>query len=217
MSAADQHPAEPTGPSHSVEVELKFDVEDDTPLPDWSGLPGVSSVGAAEPRALDAVYLDSDDLALAHAGYAVRRRTGGPDEGWHIKGPRDTQGGRVELQWPLGEDDTIPDAVTDALAAVSVTSHLVPIARIRNQRAAYALCDAEGGVVAEFVDDRVIATDERDGVERTWREWEFELGPAAPGSADDRAALFAAADAAVRTAGGRPAASASKLARALGA
>ncbi|MDQ7878077.1 CYTH domain-containing protein [Microbacterium sp. QXD-8] len=217
MSAADKHPAEPTEPSHSVEVELKFDVEDDTPLPDWSGLPGVSSVGAAEPRALDAVYLDSDDLALAHAGYAVRRRTGGPDEGWHIKGPRDAEGGRVELHWPLGTDDTVPDAVADALAAVSVTSHLAPIARIRNQRTAYALCDAEGGVVAEFVDDRVVATDERDGVERTWREWEFELGPAAPGAADDRAALFGAADAAVRRAGGRPAASASKLARALGA
>ncbi|MFK4805485.1 CYTH domain-containing protein [Microbacterium sp. ZW CA_36] len=216
MIGADEHPAEPTRPSHSVEIELKFDVDDDTALPDWSGLPGVSSVGAAEPRALDAVYLDSDDLALAHAGYAVRRRTGGPDEGWHIKGPRDAEGGRVELHWPLGTDDTIPDAVADALAAVAATSHLAPIARIRNQRTAYALCDAEGGVVAEFVDDHVIATDERDGVQRTWREWEFELGPAAPGSADDRAALFAAAAQAVQAVGGREAASDSKLARTLG-
>jgi inorganic triphosphatase YgiF len=217
VSAADQHPADPTGPTRSLEVELKFDVDDDTPLPDWSGLPGVTSVGAAEPRALDAVYLDSDDLALAHAGYAVRRRTGGPDEGWHIKGPRAAGGGRVELHWPLGTDERIPDAVADALPAAATAASLSPIARIRNQRTAYALQDAEGGVVAEFVDDRVRATDERAGVERTWREWEFELGPAAPASADERAALFAAAEQAVHAVGGREAASDSKLARTLGA
>ena len=67
--------------SSSVEVELKFDVDEATPLPDWSALPGVAGVGEPEVRQLDAIYLDSDDLALAHAGYAVRRRTGGPDEG----------------------------------------------------------------------------------------------------------------------------------------
>ena len=217
MIGADQHPADSTRPTRSVEVELKFDVDVDTPLPDWSGLPGVSSVGAAEPRELDAVYLDSDYLALAHAGYAVRRRTGGPDEGWHIKGPRGAGGGRVELHWPLGTDERIPDAVADALPAVATAASLTPIARIRNHRTAYALRDAGGGLVAEFVDDRVRATDERVGVERTWREWEFELGPAAPASAGERAALFAAAQEAVRAVGGRHAASDSKLARTLGA
>ncbi|MFK4835065.1 CYTH domain-containing protein [Microbacterium sp. ZW T2_14] len=224
MSAAEedshQQAADPTGPSHSVEVELKFDVDDDTPLPDWSGLPGVASVGAAELRDLDAVYFDSDDLALAHAGYAVRRRTGGPDEGWHIKGPRNAEGGRVEQHWPLESDVSeqgIPDAVADALPAVAGNSSLGPIARIRNQRHAYALRGADGGLVAEFVDDHVIATDERDGTQRTWREWEFELGHAAPASADQRAALFAAAEEAVHAVGGREAASDSKLARTLGA
>jgi hypothetical protein len=67
--------------------------------------------------------------------------------------------------------------------------------------------------VAEFVDDRVSATDVRTGVVREWREWEIELGDAA--AADPRA-FFAAVEAAVRAAGGRAAASASKLARALG-
>lgn len=205
------------GAARSVEVELKFDVDDATPLPDWAGLPGIATVGAAELRELDAVYLDSDDLALAHAGYAVRRRTGGPDEGWHIKGPRGADGGRLELHWPLGTEDTIPDAVTEAVASVGVTVRLAPIARIRNRRTAYALQDAEGGLVAEFVDDHVVATDERAGIERTWREWEFELGSAAPSSPEERAVLFAAAEAAVRAVGGRAAASDSKLARTLGA
>lgn len=211
--------ADPTahdgGPAHSVEVELKFDVDDDTPLPDWSGLPGVVSADEPEPRALDALYLDTDDLALAHAGYAVRRRTGGPDEGWHIKGPRGADGGRVELHWPLTADGEIPDAVADAVRSVAGGGELTPLARIRNHRTAYALRDRDGGLVAEFVDDLVVALDARTGAERRWREWEFELGPAAP-AAPARAQLLAAAETAVHEAGGRAAASDSKLARTLG-
>jgi len=205
------------GPSLSVEVELKFDVDESTPLPDWSALPGVARVGEPELRHLDATYLDSDDLALAHSGYAVRHRTGGPDEGWHIKGPRGADGGRVELHWPISPVDEIPDAVADAVSKIASASDFAPIARIRNSRNAFALQDERGGLVAEFVDDHVTATDERSGTQRSWREWEFELGPAAPASDEERAALLTAAEAAVQAAGGRAAASDSKLARTLGA
>lgn len=202
-------------PSSSREVERTFDVDIDTPLPDWSNLPGVASVSPAEIRELDARYLDADDLALGRAGYALRRRTGGPDAGWHIKGPRGDDGGRTELHWPLGDDDDVPEGARAVLGDVT-SSPLSPLARIRNTRTAFALCDADGGVVAEFVDDRVTATDERRGVETVWREWEFELGSAAPDAAGPRAALFAAAEAAVFAVGGRVAASDSKLARTLG-
>ncbi|MDY0910026.1 CYTH domain-containing protein [Microbacterium sp. CFBP9034] len=229
MSGAD--PTLPSEPSRSVEVELKFDVDDDTPVPDWTGLPGVASVGDPELRELDARYFDSDDLALSRAGYALRRRTGGPDEGWHIKGPR-VGDGRTELHWPLGADDVVPDVVApgdaawpdvvvpddvrSAVSAVADAATLSPLARIRNTRTAYALLSPDGGVVAEFVDDRVAATDARTGMERAWREWEFELGPAAPASGEARVALLTAAEAAVHAAGGRAAASDSKLGRTLG-
>jgi hypothetical protein len=208
-------PAASHGASRSVEVELKFDVDDDTALPEWTGLPGVARVHGPDLRPLDAVYFDTAELALAHAGYAVRRRTGGPDGGWHIKGPK-VGDARTELHWPLTDADEVPAEVRGAVATVTDAA-LAPIARIRNARGAYALRDEDGDLVAEFVDDHVIATDERSGVERTWREWEFELGPAAPEDAQRRAALFAAAEAAVRAVGGRPAASDSKLARTLGA
>jgi inorganic triphosphatase YgiF len=196
-----------------VEVERKFDVDDATPLPGWAAIPGVSSVGPPEVRELDASYLDTDDLALAGSGFALRHRSGGPDEGWHIKGPH-VAGGRVELHWPLGDGGPVdvPPAILDELSSLT-TAPLSPLARIRNTRTAYALRAADGGLVAEFVDDRVRATDARSGVERAWREWEFELGPAAPA---DHGAIFAAVETAVRAAGGRDAASASKLARALG-
>ncbi len=204
----------------SVEVEAKFDVDDVTPLPDWSALPGVVRVGDAEPRDLDARYVDTSDAALARAGVAVRRRRGGPDKGWHVKGPAQA-GGRTERQWPLGEiadddaDPVVPPAVQDAVAPIAAPP-FTPLARVRNNRTAYALLDADGGEVAEFVDDRVRALDERRGVESSWREWEVELGPAAPADDEARAAFFAAVEAAVFAAGGRHAASGSKLARALG-
>ncbi len=210
MSAAD--PTSPSEPSRSVEIELKFDADDETPLPDWTSLPGVASVGPPERRDLDARYYDTTEYALAVAGYAVRQRTGGPDAGWHIKGPR-IGGGRTEQHWPLGDpDEDVPDAVRSAVATVT-DADLRLIARILNTRTAYALRAEDGGVVAEFVDDHVTATDVHTGVVRSWREWEIELGPAA--SADPRA-FFAEVEKAVLSAGGRAAASTSKLARALG-
>lgn len=207
-----------TEPSSSLEIERKYDVDADTPLPDWSGMPGVARVGEPEPRELDARYLDTADGHLAGSLTALRRRSGGHDAGWHIK--RSTPEGKLETHFPLdettdaGADPIVPDAVLAALAEIAVPPFVV-LARIRNSRTAYALQDAAGGVVAEFVDDRVTATDVRRGVETSWREWELELGPAAPADPAGRAALFAAADARVTAAGGRVSASASKLGRAL--
>lgn len=200
-----------TEPSRSIEIERTYDVDADTPLPDWSGVPGVHGVGEPEVRELDARYLDTADLGLARAGVALRRRTGGPDAGWHIKGPL-VNGGRTELGWPLGSSDALPAAIAEALTEWTHES-VTPLARIENTRTAYALLAADGQLVAEFVDDRVRAHDVRADVSRSWREWEVELGPAAPG---ETVAFFAAVDAAVRAAGGREASSASKLARTLG-
>ncbi|MCS3444577.1 CYTH domain-containing protein [Microbacterium phyllosphaerae] len=207
-------PSQPgSEPSRVVEVERKYDVDVATPLPGWGGLPGVDVVSEGEVRELDARYLDTDDAELSHAGVALRRRTGGPDAGWHIKGPREGDG-RLEIGWPLGDDDSIPDAVIETLSRWT-TGRLTPLARIENDRTAYLLSGADG-VIAEFVDDHVRATDLRRDVRREWREWEFELGPAAPADAAGREALFAAVEAAIFAVGGREASSGSKLARALG-
>lgn len=202
-----------TEPTRFVEVERKFDVDAGTPLPRWTDVPGVAAVSPGERRHLDALYLDTADLALARAGVAVRRRIGGPDAGWHVKGPL-VDGARVELGWPLGEGDEVPDAVRTELAAYT-SDALEPLARIVNDRTAYELLDARGGVLAEFVDDHVRAHDLRAGTERAWHEWEIELGPAAPAGAA-REEFFAAVTDAALAAGARGASSASKLARALG-
>ncbi|WCD91835.1 CYTH domain-containing protein [Microbacterium sp. nov. GSS16] len=200
-------------PQRSFEVERKYDAGADTRLPDWSDVPGVVAVTDGEPRELDARYFDTADAALARVGVALRRRTGGPDAGWHIKGPRQGDG-RLELGWPLGETDRLPDAVAETVAQWT-DAELQPLARIENSRTAFHLLGADG-VIAEFVDDHVRATDLRTGTRREWREWEMELGPAAPGDPARREAFFAAVETAVRKAGGREPSSGSKLARALG-
>lgn len=216
------------GPSRAFEIERKYDAEEGTPLPEWDDVPGVARVGAAEVRPLDARYFDTAELALSRAGVALRRRTGGPDAGWHVKGPRQGDA-RLEIVWPLGAlrldpasqgltqepDEGMPEAVIAAVAAWA-TPPFTPLARIGNTRHAYDLFDESGGVLAEFVDDRVQTTDLRGGAQRAWREWEVELGPAAPADAAGREELFAAVERAIFAAGGRPAASDSKLARALG-
>lgn len=202
-----------TEPQRALEIERTYDAEELTPLPELSSLPGVVRVTAGEKRALDARYFDTADVTLGRAGVAVRRRTGGPDEGWHIKGPR-TGDARVELTWPLGQEESLPDAVAETLRQWTDEA-LHPLARIENDRTAYHLI-GDAGVIAEFVDDRVVATDLRRGVRRTWREWEMELGPAAPNDDDGRTAFFAAVERAVSAVGGRASSSESKLARALG-
>lgn len=196
-------------PERSVEIEKKFDVVAGTAVPDWTEVPGVSSVSAGEERHLEAGYLDTADLALAQAGVAVRRRTGGPDEGWHIKGPL-IHGGRVELAWPLAAD--VPAGLREEISEWT-TDPLEPLARIVNDRTVYELLDADGRMVAEFVNDHVRASDLREGIDREWCEWEIELGPAVP---DDIEGFFAEVARVALASGARPASSASKLARALG-
>ena len=201
-------------PARSVEIELKFDVDAGTPVPVWDGVPGVTAVSSGEVRDLDALYVDDAAVSLGRAGYALRRRTGGPDAGWHIKGPRAGDGGRIELQWPLTDGDDPPAYVREAVGAVT-EGPFAPLARIRNRRTVYRLLAADGETIAEFADDQVDTRDERTGTERAWHEWEIELGPAGPSDQTERAAFFAAIERVALAAGARAATSESKLARAV--
>jgi hypothetical protein len=199
-----------TEPKREVEVERTYDVDQSVSLPDFSGLAVASPV---EVRMLDAHYFDTADAVLARAGIALRHRTGGPDAGWHIKGPR-VGDARVEVTWPLSSIDEVPDAAVEALAQWGKPP-FTPLARIQNARHAYTLSDANGAI-AEFVDDHVQALDSRASVERAWREWELELSPAVAADEARGEALFAALEKAIFATGAVRAASASKLARALG-
>ncbi len=118
---------------NDAEVEITFDVDPETEVPDWTQVPLVVTVAEPEVRELDAVYYDTAEYVLGRAGYALRRREGGPDAGWHLKGPRQGSG-RMETGWPLdiGGDTASVTGVPPEIAAHIgdlTTDPLVVIAR----------------------------------------------------------------------------------------
>ena len=52
---------------------------------DWSGLEGYTVSSDPVEHRMEAVYYDTEDLALGRRLVALRRRRGGADDGWHVK------------------------------------------------------------------------------------------------------------------------------------
>ncbi|ADU47312.1 CHAD domain containing protein [Intrasporangium calvum DSM 43043] len=205
------------GGSQHDEIERKYDVEAGTVFPNLAEVEGVAHVGQPEELDLEAVYFDTADLDLARHGVTLRRRTGGHDAGWHLKLPRvsDT---RTEVHEPLGDaGEQVPDALVAPIRAMVRDRPLQPVVRLATARREYALHDAAGGVIATVCDDQVRAErldgtggpGSRDSLVQSWREWELELDQGVE-------ALLDVVEEQLLAAGAAPAASGSKLLRALG-
>ncbi|MFC8871731.1 CHAD domain-containing protein [Streptomyces sp. NPDC057148] len=142
-------------------------------LPDLTGAGPVASVTASGPEELDAVYHDTADLRLAGSSATLRRRTGGPDAGWHLKLPL-TGDTREEMRAPLSDD--VPDVLRELLLSRTRGAPLRPVMRIRSTRSVRHLRDAEGEVLAELSLDEVRADSLLPGGGRAeWQEVEVEL------------------------------------------
>ena len=195
--------------NEAVEVESKFEVADDIRTPSADSFAPLVADSPVE-HELSAVYYDTDDLSLTRHKVTLRRRTGGDDEGWHLKLP--AHAGRIELQAPLG--DEVPEELLSAVAGLVRRRPLAPVARIDNLRQVHTLRDADGTAVIEFCDDHVSTQSlVGGGSAATWREWEAEIVD--PSRPDARAHLAAVA-AACTDAGATTSSSSSKLARAIG-
>ena len=198
-------------PTRHDEVERKYDVEPETVVPDLAEAEGVASVRSPDEFMLKAVYFDTADLDLARRRITLRRRTGGADAGWHLKLPagRDT---RAELRAPLGRNaEAVPAPLLAQVRAMVRDRPVAPVASLSTRRREYALCGADGAVVAVFCDDRVEAQRlEGDAPTQHWREWEVELDGGS-------ARLLDAVESHLLAAGARPAEVSSKLARTIGA
>ncbi|WP_350279360.1 CYTH and CHAD domain-containing protein [Kribbella sp. HUAS MG21] len=195
-------------PTEQLEIETKYDVDDSVVLPALHELPGVARVAQPVEHDLEAVYYDTADLDLAAHKVTLRRRTGGEDDGWHVKFPV-SSGERLEVRHPLGRSTRgVPVAVVRSVR-VHVRDHpLTPVVTLQTRRVVHRLLDEAGDVLAELADDHVTATVEGSEPE-TWREWEVEL-------VGGDGLLLEDADELLKSAGARPASGPSKLARALG-
>ncbi|MFE9203736.1 CHAD domain-containing protein [Micromonospora sp. NPDC007230] len=180
-----------------VERERKYSGDEAFRLPDLTGCGGVTAMSDATALDLDAVYLDTTDLRLARSGFALRRRTGGHDAGWHLKVGA-SGGPRTEYQFPAGPDDGDPPPELVALfRAASRGRPVAPAARIVTRRRERRLLDPAGRTLAEVAEDRVEAHDLVGGERQAWHEIEVEL-------VDGDEALLDAVEARLREAGARP-------------
>jgi len=174
--------------SRYLEVERKFEVFESTVRPSFEGLSSVARVERSPSQQLDAVYFDTPAHDLAAHRVTLRRRTGGPDAGWHIKLPAGPDA-RTEVRASLGAEtgDTVPEELLDIVLAIVRDRPVGPVARISTTRAVDMLYAPDGTAVAEFCDDDVVAQAEGDEEpEQRWREWELELAEGADPSLLDR-------------------------------
>jgi hypothetical protein len=209
--------------SEHLEIEQKFDVDPGFERPSFAGIAGVT---AAEPvlHHLSATYFDTADGRLAASKVTLRRRSGGTDEGWHLKLPAGA-GARREVHAPLGTAEReVPAELAARVAEVTGGQPLAPIATLDTERTVVTLHSGDGRVVAEVADDLVTArrlpadggpggaggAGGSGGTVLRWREVEVEVPVADP-------ALQRAAADVLLTAGARPAGHGSKLARLLDA
>ncbi|GHF33129.1 hypothetical protein FHX82_005242 [Amycolatopsis bartoniae] len=196
-------------PARLVERERKFDLDPGRPVPSLAGTGPVTAQRDPVEAALDATYFDTPDFRLARAKLTLRRRTGGHDEGWHLKLPA-ADGAREEVHVPLDASATeVPEQLLQLVREqLGEDVELSAAVRLKTRRSTYDLIDADGRVLAELADDQVSGETAGEVLHLdSWRELEVELAPGA-----DPALLDTFSDA-LLAAGARPGHWPSKLKR----
>lgn len=182
-----------------LELERTYDVPADFVLPDLTAVDGVTAADPPMELVLEAVYVDTEDQRLLRARTTLRRRTGGVDDGWHLKLPvSDTPDGRLEVHRPAGRAGTTPPVqlrrlVTTRTAGVA----LLPVLTLRTRRTVQVLRGAGGASMAEVCLDSVTTTVPGDVAPSAWTELEVELTGGDPALLDSVQELLLGAGATV--------------------
>ena len=126
--------------TQQVEIERKYDVAGQrTPRLKLHKLKNFT-VGDPVEHEMSATYYDTADLALAHAKVAVRRRTGGSDDGWHVKYQAGQMRGELHYEPLKTSAQRIPAALRKVLTGLTLGEELTPVATINTHRTVYPVC-----------------------------------------------------------------------------
>ncbi|HSP64608.1 MAG TPA: CYTH domain-containing protein [Candidatus Deferrimicrobium sp.] len=172
------------GGGGAEEREVKLAVAADFALPALADLAHVTVSDRGDDR-LRAVYWDTDDLALAHAGVGLRHRNGV----WTYKGRSRRDGDAVvrEECEETAPGDAIPDALRGRVEQWVDPAALHPVAELDTMRRQLDVVD--GGQTVEVVHDRVSILDGGRVVSR-FAEVEVEFKPSGQELADRVVALL---------------------------
>jgi len=205
-------------PTSHREIEFKFTVPTDVPF-DLSELlvPYKDETTQLAPRHMVATYFDTPNLSLLRWGVTLRHRTGGGDDGWHMKLPvgsvsDGTQRDEIHAD---GDSSSIPGGLASIAAPLMRRQELHPMATVATNRRPFVISGDDGQHLVEIVDDLVSVNADSDPsaahTDVAFHEVEVEL------LVDSKPAWQLAADVSrVLIAQGAQPSSISKAARALG-
>lgn len=159
-----------------VETEFKFRVPIHFDFPSF--LQSLGSWSNESVRNMDATYWDTTDATLLRWGITMRIRTGGGDDGWHLKIPmpatESNNGASVRTELHRDGTGTSPPVeFLEMLAAILQGTEVVPIARVNTKRKPQILADSRGAII-ELVDDLVTLSRGAHVIDE-FREIEIEL------------------------------------------
>lgn len=165
---------DPTSPAAHLEIERKFTLADDGLVPEPGQWPRVGQVTNERRYLLNATYYDTPTLDLASHGVTLRRREGGPDEGWHLKLPRSSDA-RMEEWMPLDADDAPPVQLRDQVRQLIGAATLRPVCEVRTHRVERDLLAGDVHLAC-LCDDHVSTHNLLDDqLDSDWHELEVEL------------------------------------------
>ena len=136
-----------------------------------------ASVRAEPQRSMFATYFDTANLTLLRWGITLRYRTGGGDDGWHLKIPNDDSVGSVvrdEIHV-----DASPGAVPIQLASIVAPlvrrQEILPLALVHTERTPFLVASGGSEQLLEVVDDSVDVGTPGEHPTTTFREIEVEV------------------------------------------
>jgi len=189
-------------PTSHREIEFKFTIPANVSI-DLSALLISHRDKATQlaPRNMVATYFDTSSLSLLRWGVTLRHRTGGGDDGWHMKLPvSQVSGGtqRDEIH-AEGTPSSIPGQLATIAAPLIRRQELQPMATVTTNRTPFVINGDDGQHLVEIVDDLVTVTAESDSgatpAHAAFHEVEVELlvdsKPARQVAADVSRALIA--------------------------
>lgn len=158
------------------ELEYKFRVHGLFEVPESTVLGPINSVLKLPTRRQHSRYFDTPDFRLFRWGVTLRQRTGGTDDGWHIKLPLSgsTEPEREELHFSSQGETQVPERVASVLLGYTRGAELKPAAEVVTERTPYHVVDSDGTILAE-IDDDVVSVLNGEQVIEKYREIEVEV------------------------------------------